>query len=67
MDEVEADVFVEGVENDLGYPVEAPGAVNEKEFIEEAKLSDRVVGGTGSLPALDAKDANADMGGLGWR
>ena len=38
LDEVEADVFVEGVEDEFGQAVIAPRAVHQQQASEEAKL-----------------------------
>ena len=57
--DVEADVFVEGVQDDLGETVVAPDAVRQHELVEEAELGNGVVRAVGGLQALSAADAYA--------
>ena len=45
IDEVESDVFVEGVEDGFGYPLVGEGPVDEQQAFEEAELGDGVVAG----------------------
>ena len=52
LDEVEADVFVEAIEDEGGEAGVAPGSVDEEEALKEAELSDGVVGGTSGLKAF---------------
>lgn len=56
-DDVEADVLVKRIQNELAHAAVVPGAVDEQQPLEKAKLGYRVVRGAGRLQALHAGNA----------
>mmetsp|Transcript_25988 Transcript_25988/g.75050 ORF Transcript_25988/g.75050 Transcript_25988/m.75050 type:complete len:384 (+) Transcript_25988:2256-3407(+) len=60
----EQEVLVEGVADDNADAPQVPAPVHKEKRLQEAELPDREVRRIGSLPALHAQDADADIGFL---
>ena len=61
LDDVEANIFVEAVENNFDASLEIPGAVDEEKAAKKVKLRNRVVAGRRRSHPLFAGYADANI------